>query len=90
MLQEFLEKSVVVDTDCRFAYLGTLVKIEEKSLYLNQVCIYDPDLIRISLEQFLIESVKFGFSPSRNYLWINRERVVAVSLLEHIIHAEKI
>ena len=84
MLEEYLNENVVVDTESKVAYIGTLAKIEERSLHLNEVVLFDDTVNRIPLEQFLIECASFGASPSRKSIWINRDKVLSVSRLRDI------
>ena len=85
MLKEYLNEIVVVDTSASIAYIGYLVKVEESSLYLDEVTIFDDSVNKIPLEQFLVECASYGTSPSRKSIWINRDKIISVSLFRDII-----
>ncbi len=85
LLNEMTGKQVVADTDTRIAYVGELHRIDDFFLELTNVSIYDDKVIRVSLEEFLVEGVKNEFPISRGKTLLQRSRVLAVSLLEEII-----
>jgi small nuclear ribonucleoprotein (snRNP)-like protein len=82
---DYLNERVVVDTDSRLSYLGTLTAISDSYLKLANVAIYDEERIRVSLEEYLIEAVNVGVSESRRETLVRLPRVIAVSRLSDII-----
>lgn len=85
MSEHFINRNVVVDTDTSYTYIGRFVRFEEANVFLEDVIIYDDETIRVPLEEYLIECASIGFSPSRKSVWLNRHKVISISLLEDII-----
>ena len=85
MFEEYLNEIMVIETDSRLTFIGCLIKIKERSLYLDQVTIVDDTAIKIPLEQFLVECASIGTSPSRKSICINRDRIISGTRLKDII-----
>jgi len=85
MLSKFINKKIVIDTTTQFAYLGKLKKIDELSMLLIDSVIIDAMIIKITLEEYLIECAENGYCPSRKSILISRDKVISVSLLSDII-----
>ncbi len=86
MLPEFFNQDIVVDTETRLTYVGRLIKVDDRSSpCLENVTIYDDQIIRVPLEQYLIECAAHGFAPVRKLVWVNPQKIVSVSLLNDII-----
>ncbi len=84
MPKVYKKEIVVVDTTTHLTYIGVLVKVEENSISLKDVVIFDNTKIRVSLEEYLIECATVGVSPSRKELWMNRDKVISISRLRDI------
>ncbi len=85
LLDNYRDEQVVVDTDSRLSYLGRLTGGDEHYLRLTDVAIYDLEVVRVSLEEYLIECAKEGAPVSRKEILIKQSRVMAVSRLSDII-----
>ena len=58
-----LNQVVVIDTDSKFVYLGTLSKVEEHFVVLTDVDIHDSDETSSTKEQYVMECKRFGLGP---------------------------
>jgi hypothetical protein len=85
LLNKMTDKDVVLDTDASFSYVGHLSAWDERNLELEGVVIYDEKIVKVSLEEFLIECRKNGLFASRGRTLINRSHVLAISLFEDVI-----
>ena len=83
--EDYLSKIVVVDTETSLTYVGNLAKITKDSFGLEQVILYDESTGKISIDQFLVECASFFPSPSRKAVWINRQKIISLSLLSDVI-----
>lgn len=85
ILESLKTKDVVVDTDSRFCYIGSVKGYDDRFLELSDVAIYDEMVVKVTLEEFLIECTKHGTPVSRGKTLINRERILAISTIEDIV-----
>ena len=84
-LDGLIEKEIVIDTDSRFCYIGKLAGYDEHFIELADVAIYDEMVVKVTLEQFLIECNKNGTPVSRGKTLVNRSRIVAISSIADIV-----
>ncbi len=85
MYSHFLKQNIVVDTETHLSFVGQLTTFEERSLLLDDVLIVDTTIIKIPVEEYLIECLENGFSPSRKSIWINANKIISISLLSDVI-----
>ncbi len=85
LIDTYLDATVVVDTDSDYSFIGTLLGSDAKYLRLGEVAIYDENQIRVSLEEYLIESVKLGCPTSRREMLVRLNRVISLSRLADIV-----
>ena len=78
-------KVVVVDTDSRFVYLGTLDRVEEHFLVLKDVDAHERGESPSTKEQYIMDAKKFGVTPNRKEVSIRKALVVSVSRLDDIL-----
>jgi len=78
-------ETVVVDTDSRLTYIGTLAESRGSLLVLRNLTIYDAEEARIQLDQFLVECVAYGITPARRELLLPVTRVLSISRLQDIL-----
>ena len=77
--------SVVVDTDSKFVYLGTLKGVENPFLILSEVDVHDRSEGPATNEQYVMDSKRFGIKANRKEVSVRTATVVSVSKLEDII-----
>lgn len=85
MLERYLDQQVVVDTDCRFTYVGNLSAVTDTSLSMHAVAVIDANESRIPVEQILVEMATHGVSPTRKSVWLARHRAVSITPVVDII-----
>lgn len=85
MLDEFLGKVVVLDTDAPFTYIGTLRAHDDRYYRLRDVNIYHRGEARISGEQYLVECARLGHVAHRNEVLVRVARVVSLSPLAAVV-----
>ena len=78
-------KIVVVDTDSRFVYLGTLDRVESEFLVLVNVDAHDRRESPSTKEQYVMDSKKFGVKPNRKEVNVRKTMVVSISKLDDIV-----
>ena len=84
-LDELVGKEIVIDTDSRFCYIGNAAGYDEHFIELKDVAIYDEMVVKVSLEEFLVECNKNGTPVSRGKTLVNRGRIIAISTIEDIV-----
>ena len=85
LLNDMKECEVVLDTDASFSYVGRLNAWDDHYIELDSLVVYDERIVKISLEEFLIECRRNGLTNSRGKTLINRNRVLAISSFDAII-----
>ncbi len=78
----WMGRTVVVDTDSQYVYLGKLTAADEDWVVLENAEVHDIGESRTTREQYLCECLEFGIRPNRGCVWVLRERVVSISRLE--------
>ncbi len=83
-LESLAGKIVVLDTDTRWLYVGTLSKVDKKHLVLENVDAHDLTETSSTREEYLVDMKTNGILPNRKQVIVNKEKLVGVSLLEDI------
>ena len=78
-------KVIVVDTDSRLVYLGTLNEITPEFIKLTEVDVHDGAATTTSKERYVMDAKNFGVRPNRKAASVRITTVVSVSLLEDVI-----
>ena len=81
----YIGKSVVVDTDSRMVYLGTLKQISEEFIQLDDVDVHDGSETATSKERYVMDAKRFGIRPNRRQASVRIRAVVSLSLLEDVV-----
>jgi hypothetical protein len=79
------DSDIVLDTDAAFSYVGRLTGWDDRHLELDNLVIFDERIVKVSLEEFLVECKRNGLATSRGKTLINRDRVLAISLFEDVV-----
>ena len=83
--QALIGKVVVVDTDSRFVYLGTLDRVEEHFLIMKDVDAHERGESPSTKEQYIIDAKKFGVTANRKEVSVRKALVVSISKLDDIL-----
>jgi small nuclear ribonucleoprotein (snRNP)-like protein len=83
--EAFVGKIVVIDTDSRFVYLGTLDRVESEFLVMKDVDAHDRRESPSTKEQYVMDSKKFGVKPNRKEVNVRKTMVVSISKLDDIV-----
>jgi len=83
-LKSLIGEVVVLDTDTRWLYVGTLNKVGKGFLVLENVDAHDLTETSSTREEYLAEMKNNGILPNRKQVTVNREKLVGVSLLKDI------
>jgi hypothetical protein len=85
MLETYVGQKVVLDLRSSFVCLGTLTTIDEKFLELKNVDVHDLRDTQTSRENYVAASVATGIKRNRKRALINRDDLVAISLLSDCV-----
>ncbi|MCW8132481.1 MAG: hypothetical protein KIS92_19190 [Planctomycetota bacterium] len=83
-LRELLGKTIVVDTDSHYMYLGVLIAADAQYLTLSDVDVHEVTAATLSKERYAHEARQIGVRKNRDATWINLGRVISISRLEDI------
>jgi len=83
--QALIGQIVVVDTDSRFVYLGTMDRVEEHFVIMKNVDAHERGESPSTKEQYIMDAKKFGVTPNRKEVSIRKALVVSVSRLDDIL-----
>lgn len=81
----FIGKVVVVDTDSRIVYLGTIESVTADFLKMKDVDVHDGVETTTSKERYVMDAKSFGVRPNRKTASVRIATVVSVSLLDDVI-----
>ena len=85
MLDSFVGQKVVMDLRSTFVCLGTLTAVGEKFLELKNADVHDLRDTHTSRENYIAASVATGIKRNRKLALINRDDLVAISLLTDFV-----
>jgi hypothetical protein len=85
MIEEFLNKKVVVDMHAEYVCLGTLAKIDEHYLLLTNADFHDLRDTDTTRENYVAQSEATGIKRNRKKVMIFKREVVAITLLEDVV-----
>ena len=85
MLESFVGQKVVIDLRSTYVCLGTLISFGEKFLEMKNVDIHDLRDTQTSRENYIAASVATGIKRNRKLALINRDDLVAISLLADFV-----
>ncbi len=80
-----LGQVVVVDTDSKFVYIGTLARVEDHFVVLADVDAHDSDETTSTKEQYVMECRRFGVKANRKEISVRKALIVSVSKLDDVI-----
>ena len=85
LFQALVGRTVVVDTDSSFVFLGRLESADAQFLVLSDVDAHETTEASLSKERYVHESHGIGVRANRKRTWVRLARVVSISLLEDVI-----
>lgn len=80
----FRGRSLVVDTDSDYIYIGKLVAATGLSVTLGEADVHDRRETSSNNEKYILESKKHGVRSNRKTVHLRLQRVVSYSLLEDV------
>ncbi len=83
--EALLGKTVVIDTDSRFLYLGTLDRVETEFLVMKDVDAHDRRESPSTKEQYIMDTKKFGVKANRKEVFVRKTMVVSISKLDDVV-----
>ncbi len=85
MLEELLDKVIVVDLRSPYVCLGTLKRFDDLYLELRHADFHDLRDTQTTRENYVAASQATGVKRNRKRLFLVRAEVVALSLLEDVV-----
>ena len=81
----YVDKVVVIDTDSRIVYVGTLKAVTADFLKLADVDVHDAAETTTSKERYVMDVKRHGVRPNRKEAAVRIKTVMSLSLLEDVI-----
>lgn len=78
-------REVVLDTRGPIVYIGRLESADDHFVTLADVDVHDMLDGRTPKEKYILDARKFGVKQNRRRVFVRREEVVSLSLLEDVI-----
>jgi hypothetical protein len=85
MFDELVGQAVVVDLRSTFVCLGTLARVQEHYLLLQDADLHDTRDTRTSREAYVAAARDTGIKRNRKEVFVVRDEVVAVSRLNDVV-----
>ncbi len=83
-LEQYLNKTIVIDSNSSWIYVGMLEKVTHDCVVLSNVDVHDNDDTPTSKERYVLECKKTGIKSNRHAVNVKMEHIVSFSLLEDI------
>lgn len=84
-LQPMIGRVVVLDMNCPFVYMGTLIEFNERQLVLEDADVHDLRDSSTTRERYVIETRQHGIRANRQRVVVCREFIVSISELQDVI-----
>ncbi len=81
----FVSKKVILDTESKWVYIGTLVEVDTQYYYLLEADAFDTSEVNITKHEYLMKVKKDGLVVNRKRVVIPKNKVIAITPLEDII-----
>jgi hypothetical protein len=85
MLDEFLNRKVVLDLVSTYVCLGKLIRYDEHFVELKYADLHDLRDTDTTRELYIADSAATGIKRNRKRVLVRRSEVVAISLLEDVV-----
>ncbi|QEL18469.1 hypothetical protein [Limnoglobus roseus] len=85
MLNEFVGQKVVVDFRSEFVCLGLLKSVDDHFLEMRSCDLHDLRDTDSTRENYVAAAVSTGVKRNRKRVLLNRQDVIAISLLEDVV-----
>jgi hypothetical protein len=76
---------VVIDTNSKFVYIGTLARVLEGFVEMKDVDAHDSGEGLSTKEHYVMESKRFGVKPNRREVSVRKSSIVSLSRLDDIL-----
>jgi small nuclear ribonucleoprotein (snRNP)-like protein len=83
--EELVGQTVVLDAAGQFIYLGTLRRMDEHFIELEDADVHDGSESPTPKERYVIESKKYGVKKNRKTVYVRAALVTSMSRLEDVI-----
>lgn len=84
-LEHFKGKVSIVDTDSSYIYIGYITGKESDYIIMSDVDVHDIKEGSSTKEQYIIMAKKIGVKPNRKKVYILKDKILSISLLEEVI-----
>ncbi len=84
-LNELVGRNVVVDARSLFVYIGRLAEVDTHFVVLEEADVHDLRDSSTSREVYVVETKKFGVRANRKRVFVRRDEIVSISLLDDVI-----
>ena len=84
-LETLVGQQVVVDTKSPFFYIGTLAKVNRRSLLLTEVDVHNTNESSTPDDLYVIEARKHGVRINRHSVYVLARDIVSISPLSDIV-----
>ncbi|MFN7181387.1 MAG: hypothetical protein ACK4NF_01745 [Planctomycetota bacterium] len=84
-IENFKGKISIVDTDSSYIYIGKIEGIDKNYIIMENVDVHDVKNGVSTREQYILTVKKIGLRPNRNKVYILKEKVISISLLDDVV-----
>lgn len=85
LFAELIGRDVVVDVSSQYVYVGRLARVEEQFLLLEDADVHDLRDTSTTRELYVLDSKRHGIRANRRRVWVRRDELVSISLLEDVM-----
>ena len=84
-LSDLLSKEVVVDTGLKLIYLGTLSKVSDDGVWLQDADVRDQSEGHATKELYVVEAATHGIRVNRARVFVARPTILSISALSDVV-----
>ena len=84
-IDTLIGEKVVIYTESHLSFLGNLVSVDKGYYVLEELAIYDREVIRVSLEEYVFEAQKDGIQVSVKRMLIPSNNVICLNAIDDFI-----
>ena len=84
-MDDLIGQDVVLDVEAMFVYVGTLSRVNDKTIILENADVHDLRDSATTRERYVLDSKMHGIRANRKSVMVQRSQIVSVSALADVL-----
>lgn len=84
-VESLIGREVVLDASSMFVYVGTLTRIDDRTIILEDADVHDLRDTNTTREMYVIDASRHGVQANRKIVYVRADEIVSISPLDDVI-----